>query len=78
MTSNILINLFTLDGFMQLMKWLILFLELSYLVVAFIMVFEVKLMNKSFKTGFAPLFTLIALGNLGATIIAILISLTLL
>lgn len=78
MAETLLTNLFTLDGFTQLIKYLILFGELIYLVFAFLVTRQVSLMNKSFHTGVAGLFSLVALIHMLATIMMILISISLL
>lgn len=78
MTEALLTNLFTLDGFVQLIKYLVVAGELIYLVFAFLITRQVSLMNKSFHTGVAELFSLIALVHMLATIMLILISLSLL
>lgn len=77
MTSDLIVSLFTVEGFTELIKWLVVLLEGTYLMFAFILVFEVKIMNRSFHTIAAPIFMLIALAHLGATIAALLISITL-
>ncbi len=58
--SDFVIQLFTPAGFIQLMQFLTVFLEIVYIIFAFIVVRQVRLMNKSFQTGAAGLFTLIA------------------
>lgn len=78
MAETILTNLFTLDGFIQLIKYLVLFGEVVYLFFAFLVTRQVSLMNKSFHTGVAGLFSFVALIHLLATILMILISISLL
>ncbi len=78
MTESILTNLFTLDGFIQLIKYLILIGEIIYLLFAFLVTRQVSLMNKSFHTAAAGLFSLVALIHMLATIMMILISISLL
>lgn len=78
MTPETLANFFTLGGFIQIIKYLVLGAEFVYLLFAFIITREVSLMNRSFKTSAAPLFTVAALLQLLATILVIVISLSVL
>lgn len=71
-------QLFTAAGFVQLIKYLIIFAEIVYLLYALIIIREVSLMNRSFKTSAAPLFTITAFGHFFATVLTIIISLSVL
>lgn len=77
MPGDFIINLFTIEGFLQLVKWLIMLVEGAYFLFAIILIREVSLMNRSFKTEAAILFKFLAFAHLGATAVAILISLSL-
>jgi hypothetical protein len=78
MPSELITNIFTPEGFSKLIQILVVLAELVYLLFAFILTREVKLMNTSFKTSAAGLFTLIGYIHLLATILLVIMSLSLL
>lgn len=53
----------------------VLLLLFFYLFFAFLLTRRVKIMNTNFKTQFAPIFSLLALGNLVASLVVIAITL---
>lgn len=57
---NFVVNLFTPAGFVQIIQFLIVILEILYGLFAFIVVRQVRLMNSSFKTSYASVFTFLA------------------
>ncbi|HXK52485.1 hypothetical protein H6802_01070 [Candidatus Nomurabacteria bacterium] len=57
-TANIISSFFTPEGFVNLLQMLVLFLEFVYLLIAFLITRQISLMNKSFKTEAALLFTI--------------------
>jgi hypothetical protein len=67
--TDLISDIFTTMGFVHFISWLLILLELVYVIYAFIVVREVALMNKSFKTEVAPLFSLIALAHLVAAVV---------
>jgi hypothetical protein len=64
MTNGFLTNLFSPEGFFQFLGWAIIIMQFMYIVAALIMTREISLMNRSFKTNLAPLFTVVAYANL--------------
>jgi hypothetical protein len=76
--SDFIINIFTPQGFGQLMGWLIVVLQAVYLLFAFITVRQVSLMNRSFSTEIAPLFSFIAYVHFLAALLILVISIVLL
>ena len=77
MAETFITNIFTLDGFINIVQWLVVAAEFVYLLFAFILTREVSLMNSSLKTKASALFTLLAYGHLVVTVLLILLSLTL-
>lgn len=74
MIQDLTVNLFTLAGFIQIMSYLITLSIGVYVIVAFIIIREVSLMNKSFSTPMAPLFKFIAYTHFLISVIVLLIS----
>lgn len=74
--ADLIANLFTLGGFVQLIEYLIILGELVYVIFAFLVTREVSLMNASFKTSAASLFTLVAYAHFIASLVILLISIT--
>lgn len=76
MTNGFLTSLFSPEGFFQFLGWVIILMQFLYIVIAFIMTREVTLMNRSFKTNMATLFTLAAWINLLLAVGLLFISIT--
>ena len=72
--DSLISSVFTIEGFVKLIKYLIIGAEFVYLIFAFIITREVRLMNNSFKTSAASFFSLLALLHLAATVLLMLIS----
>ena len=72
--EQIILDLFTLEGFIKLLEYLVIAAEFVYLLFAFIITREVTLMNRSFKTSAAGLFSLLALLHLAGTAVLLFIS----
>ena len=60
MTSDFIINLISPQGLSSTIQFLVVVLEFVYLVFAFIVIFQVNLMNKTFTTSAAFFFSLLA------------------
>jgi hypothetical protein len=67
----------SMEAFLVVIKIVVIFLEMFYVVFAFIMSRQLKLMNRSFHTPLAPTFALIAAlhfwGSLALVAISILV-----
>jgi hypothetical protein len=62
--SNTVIHLFSPEGFVEFMGLGILVIMVLYSFIAFILTRQVSLMNSSFKTPLAPLFTTLAYAHM--------------
>jgi hypothetical protein len=75
-TSNLGVEIVKLVGFIPtVIKIAVLVMSLFYLFFAFILTRRVKIMTTNFKTPLAPVFSLVALGNLIASLVVIAITL---
>lgn len=77
MLSNFVVNIFTPQGFVGLIHFLFVFLEILYVVFSFILTREVSLMNNSLSTVFSKLFSVISFVNFILSIGLVTLSLTL-
>lgn len=73
--SGFIINLFSAQGFASLLNFLILIIEVLYVIFAVIVVRQVNLLNKSFKTDAGAIFMLFSYVHLIIAIGLVLISL---
>ena len=78
LTTNTIAQLITPTGFVGIIGFLIVILELAYVIFSFIQMRQVKLMNTSFKTSATPLFTLAAMVNFLASVFLVVLSLVIL
>jgi len=75
MLSNLTeFNTASLEIFFVVIKVLVIFAEAFYVLFAFILVRQIKLMNRSFHTQMAPLFRLMGLIHFWASIVLVVIS----
>ncbi len=74
MTEDLVINLFSISGFVQMLSFLIVLGAGVYVLIAFIIIREVGLMNNSFSTPLAPLFKFVAYTHFLLSVIVLLIS----
>jgi hypothetical protein len=58
MVDELIISLFTPGGFSNLLHFLVLILQILYLIFSLLVVRQVKVLNASFRTSAAYLFTL--------------------
>lgn len=72
--SNIIINLFTPAGFIGLLEVLFFVLEVMYVLFAFVVVRQVSLLNRSFKTDLAAFFKFLAYVHMFSSMAVVLIS----
>ena len=74
--SSALADMFSQNAFAALINLLVIFIELIYVLYAFIIVRQVALLNRTLNTGAAPLFGLISfihlLMSIGIVVISIL------
>jgi hypothetical protein len=78
LTTEGLTHLFSPTGFVGIIQFLIVILELAYVMFSFIQVRQVKLMNTSFKTSASSVFTLVAAVNFLASVFLVVLSLMIL
>lgn len=74
MIDTIIINLFTIHGYISLLEIFLIAIEVVYAIIAFIILRAVKLMNESFKTGASTIFTFFALAHFLIAIVVVLLS----
>ena len=76
MFAETISDIFTIAGFLQLLQWLVMFLEIVFVIVAFVIIRQVKLMNTSFKTPFAIFFKFLAYSQFFASMLLVALSLS--
>jgi hypothetical protein len=74
MLSDVLLNMFTPQGFTGLLGVLLLILQFMYVIFALLVVRQVSLLNTSFKTGMAPIFTFTAYAHFLLAVLVLLFS----
>ncbi|MBN1162810.1 hypothetical protein JXA34_03670 [Patescibacteria group bacterium] len=62
-------KLFTVNGAVDVIEFFVFITMVIYTLLAFILTRQVKLMNRSFTTPYAPLFRTLALLHFGASIL---------
>jgi len=75
--TNIVLNIFSIKGFVGLMEFMIILMEIIYVLYAFILTRQIRLMNKSFNTPTQPLFSFLAHIHFLASIILVIFSIIL-
>ena len=68
-TTSTIINIFTPQGFVGFIQFMVLIMMLIYVFIAFVLTRQVKLMNKSFHTPYSWFFTTFALIHMALTIV---------
>lgn len=76
--TNTITNLFTPQGFAGFMEFLVIMLQFVYVIFAFLLTRQIRLMNISFKTPLAEGFVVLASFNFFASIGIVLLSIILL
>ncbi|EKD99582.1 MAG: hypothetical protein ACD_22C00230G0006 [uncultured bacterium] len=74
--SNFIANLFTPAGFTDLLRFVVIIIEALYVIFSILVVRQVNLLNKSFKTESAGLFSMLSYVHLFLSFLLLLISIS--